>query len=328
MYGIGADTLTYKCKIDSSLLTDPSKMSAALAGKDDLWNVTILSVDDELYEELCRRADAPSGSNLILNTFRRNDRGTMKSFVPFRSEPASLTLSDTEGVLSELPIGGMLYEENLSENGFREPLSDSIRIVVPNARVRYFDWFCDTEDETGYSDYAKKVMNDYYPILTEDSYVEQGYTVRISRADTMAQALNLAIVLAEYVMYGFVILLIVIGFTGVISTISTNTRIRSREFAVLKSIGMTDGALRKMVYSESVVCLVKAIVPGVFFGLLIPFVINLVLRQTMPSRFHFPLFSLIAGVVLVSAVVLLITRVEISKLKSKSIIQEIRMDVM
>ena len=83
-------------------------------------------------------------------------------------------------------------------------------------------------------------MERYYPILTEDSYVEQGYTVRISRADTMVKMLNVAIVLAEIVMYGFVILLITMGFTSVISTLTTNIRIRSREFAVLKSVGMTN----------------------------------------------------------------------------------------
>lgn len=41
-------------------------------------------------------------------------------------------------------------------------------------------------------------------------------------------------------MYGFVILLVLMGFTSVISTLTTNIRIRSREFAVLKSVGMTN----------------------------------------------------------------------------------------
>ncbi len=64
--------------------------------------------------------------------------------------------------------------------------------------------------------------------------------------------LNIAIVLAEIVMYGFVILLILMGFTSVISTLTTNIRIRSREFAVLKSVGMTNKSLCRMLYSESV----------------------------------------------------------------------------
>ena len=53
-------------------------------------------------------------------------------------------------------------------------------------------------------------------------------------------------------MYGFVILLVLMGFTSVISTLTTNIRIRSREFAVLKSVGMTNKLLCRMLYSESV----------------------------------------------------------------------------
>lgn len=55
-------------------------------------------------------------------------------------------------------------------------------------------------------------------------------------------------------MYGFVILLVLMGFTSVISTLTTNIRIRSREFAVLKSVGMTNKSLCRMLYSESVFC--------------------------------------------------------------------------
>ena len=65
-------------------------------------------------------------------------------------------------------------------------------------------------------------------------------TVRIARTDAMVKMLNIAIVLVEIVMYGFVILLVLMGFTSVISTLTTNIRIRSREFAVLKSVGMTN----------------------------------------------------------------------------------------
>lgn len=95
-------------------------------------------------------------------------------------------------------------------------------------------------------------MDEYFPIVAEDSYVEQGYTVRIARTDAMIKMLNIAIVLAEIVMYGFVILLVLMGFISVISTLTTNIRIRSREFAVLKSVGMTNKSLCRMLYSESI----------------------------------------------------------------------------
>ena len=171
-------------------------------------------------------------------------------------------------------------------------------------------------------------MDEYYPILTEDSYVEQGYTVRIARVDTMVKMLNVTIVLAEIVIYGFVILLILMGFTSVISTLSTNIRIRSREFAILKSVGMTSASLRKMIYWESLLCILKASLSGISLGIALPFVINLSIRKSFPVLYHIPWGTFVIGMFLLISVVMLITYVTINKLKNKSIIDEIRMDVM
>lgn len=155
-----------------------------------------------------------------------------------------------------------------------------------------------------------------------------GYTVRIARVDTMVKMLNVAIVLAEIVMYGFVILLILMGFTSVISTLSTNIRIRSREFAILKSVGMTSASLRKMIYWESILCILKASLSGISLGIALPFVINLSIRKSFPVLYHIPWGTFVIGMFLLISVVMLITYVEINKLKNKSIIDEIRMDVM
>lgn len=85
---------------------------------------------------------------------------------------------------------------------------------------------------------AKKSKIDIGGILHEEDLTEKGFFVRISRVDTMTKILNIAIVLGEIVMYGFVILLLIMGIASVISTLITNIRIRKREFAILKSVGM------------------------------------------------------------------------------------------
>lgn len=221
-----------------------------------------------------------------------------------------------------------MQEEDLTEKGFHELTPNPVRIIVPNADARYFDWYCLPDDEQAYTEYARKIMDEYYPLLTEDSYVEQGYTVRISRTDTMVKMLNVAIVLAEIVMYGFVILLILMGFASVISTLTTNIRIRSREFAILKSIGMTNASLRKMIYSESIICIIKASISGIILGITIPFVINLSIRKAFPVLYHISWGTLVIGMMILISVVMFITYMEINKLKDKNIIDEIRMDIM
>ncbi len=328
VYGIGNDSVSYRGFIDEKYINDELYSVDGLVDSDGFRKISIISADDVFYEKLCDRANAPIGSNLLINTFGYNNHGVMRNFKPYDDNTDTVVIIDDKGKQTDLNIGGILTEENIPETGFGEALPDSIRIVVPNAQARYFDWYSATHDEEGFKKYARSIMDEYYPILTEDSYVEQGYTVRISRVDNMVKALNMAFVLAEFVMYGFVILLMFIGFASVISTMIINIRIRSREFAVLRSVGMTGKSLRKMVYCESLFCLLKAILPGTIFGLLIPWGVNLAIRQSFPILFHIPWGNIFFGIIFVAVVVMCITYVEMGRERDRNIIAEIRMDMM
>ena len=94
------------------------------------------------------------------------------------------------------------------------------------------------------------------------------------------------------------------------------------------SVGMTGKSLRKMVYCESLFCLLKAILPGTLFGLLIPWGVNLAIRQAFPILFHIPWGNIFFGIIFVTVVVMCITYVEMGREKDRNIIAEIRMDTM
>ena len=328
VYGIGNDACTYHARPKKDMLSADMKEVPDIFDENGETKVSLIAVDQSLYRELCDRAGAAYGSSLLINHYQYNNNGRMKSIKPFQEDIGAITLINASGEKTQIKIDGILQEEDLKETGFHEMLPNPVRIVVPDIEARYFDWYCLPEDEQAFTEYARKIMDEYYPILTEDSYVEQGYTVRIARVDTMVKMLNVAIVLAEIVMYGFVILLILMGFTSVISTLSTNIRIRSREFAILKSIGMTNASLRKMIYWESLLCILKASLSGISLGIALPFVMNLSIRKRFPMLYHIPWGILVIGMFLLISVVMLITYVTINKLKNKSIIDEIRMDVM
>ena len=91
---------------------------------------------------------------------------------------------------------------------------------------------------------------------------------------------------------------------------------------------MTDASLRKMVYCESILCMIKAFLPGITLGIAIPFVINLAIRKVFPVLYHIPWGIFLVGMAVLIAVVMMITCAEFNQLKDKSIIDEIRMDVM
>lgn len=328
VYGIGYNSCTYHALLDTKELSSDMKKAPDIFDENGETAVSLISVNEDLYKELCARAGAKYGSNLLINQYEYNDNGRMRAVKPFHENIRNVTLIDAADEKTQLTIDGILQEEDLIESGFRDLTPDPVRIVVPNIDARYFDWYCLPEDEQTYTEYARKIMDEYYPLLTADSYVEQGYTVRISRTDTMVKMLNIAIVLAEIVMYGFVVLLILMGFASVISTLTTNIRIRSREFAVLKSVGMTSASLRKMIYSESILCAIKASISGIILGIAIPFAINLSIRKVFPVLYHIPWETLVIGMFVLISIIMFITHIEITKLKSKNIIDEIRMDIM
>ena len=65
----------------------------------------------------------------------------------------------------------------------------------------------------------------------------------------------------------------------------------------------------------------------VILGIAIPFFINLSIRKAFPVLYHIPWAALFGGIFVLIGIVFFITRTEIHKLRDKSIIDEIRMDL-
>lgn len=103
--------------------------------------------------------------------------------------------------------------------------------------------------------------------------------------------------------YGFIVLISLIAMANVFNTISTGLMLRRREFAMLKSVGLTEKSFRKMLRYE---CLIYG-VKGLFWGLLLSFgIIYLLYRITMDSMdtgFFVPWGSVAVAVGSVFAVV-------------------------
>ena len=195
VYGVGADTFTYNALLDKNTLTEDMLQVPKFSDDNRETRTEIVSVDDELYKKLCDRAGAEYGSILLLNTYQYNDNGEYVSIKPFKDDVTQISLINAANEKNTLTIGGILEQSDLKEYGFLEMTPYPVRIVVPDADARSFDWFSMPSDEDDYTEYARSVMDEYFPIVAEDSYVEQGYTVRIARTDAMVKMLNIAFLL-------------------------------------------------------------------------------------------------------------------------------------
>ena len=314
--GLGYDNGTYHVDVDSEYFTEGMRQAMETSAEASIeLNVDLIVLDQTSYEKLCEVAKVPVGSNILLR---------LQHIVPFLENMTEIVLKKANGDILPISIDAFLPESQVPTHVLA--LNENpIRLVVPEAELRFYDWYCNPEDELAYMQYAKSVGEEFFPTVTDDSYAKEGFPVRVSRVDTMVRVLNIAIVMAEIIIYGFVGVLLLIGLVSVISTLSTNVMMRTREFAVLKSVGMTTEGLQKMLLSESVICTIKAIVWGVPLGILIPYMINVVIRQAVPVLYEVPWGFLMFSISGIFILIFAVTFGTVYKLRRQNLIESIRM---
>ncbi len=124
-------------------------------------------------------------------------------------------------------------------------------------------------------------------------------------------------------LYGFIIVISLIGITNIFNTITTNMNLRKPEFAILKSIGMTSKEFQKMIRLESIFIGIKALLFGVPIGLGLSFLIHKLLSGE-GAKFPVPYLSIIICFVVVFLIINLIMNYSLNKIKKQNIIETIR----
>lgn len=138
---------------------------------------------------------------------------------------------------------------------------------------------------------------------------------------------NAIMLIVGIFVYGFIGVISLIGLTNIFNTISTNMQLRSKEFASLKSIGMTKKEFNRMIRLESLMYGIKSLIIGIPLGVLGVFAIfSAFSRGNVPMSFVFPWKAILISIAAVFIVVWLIMKYSISKVNKQNIIETIRND--
>ena len=125
--------------------------------------------------------------------------------------------------------------------------------------------------------------------------------------------------------YGLIVVIALIGITNITNTLSTGMELRSREFATLRSIGMTDKQFAGMVRLESVFISVKALVIGVPLGILISYLLCVMMnRMDDAIIYELPYKAIILCIVVVIMLIYAIMKLSMTKLRHNNIIETIK----
>lgn len=125
-------------------------------------------------------------------------------------------------------------------------------------------------------------------------------------------------------LYGFIVLISAIGIANIFNTISTNINLRRREFAMLKSIGMTDKGFRKMLDLECFFYGTKALLFGLPLGIGVCYLLNRGFGNLLEFVFTLPWSSIIISIVAVYLVVFITMLYSSAKVKKENIIDALR----
>ena len=136
---------------------------------------------------------------------------------------------------------------------------------------------------------------------------------------------SLIIIIAIF-LYGFIIVISLIGVTNIFNTITSNMNLRSKEFANLKSIGMTKKEFNRMIRLESIFYGLKSIIIGVPLGVLGSYLLYLAFNAGIMMPYTFPTMPTIIAVIIVFLLIGGIMKYSLNKINKQNIIETIRKD--
>ncbi|MFX3631281.1 MAG: FtsX-like permease family protein [Candidatus Pristimantibacillus sp.] len=134
------------------------------------------------------------------------------------------------------------------------------------------------------------------------------------------------ILLMSVFTYGFILLITAISIANIFNTTSTSISLRKREFAMLKSVGMTSKGFNKMINYESIFYGVKSLLYGLPISVIVMYFIHKALMNSFSYSFVLPWMSMIYVVIAVFIIVISAMLYSSSKVKKENIIDALKQD--
>lgn len=226
------------------------------------------------------------------------------------SDENGLILNDMDFVLAEVTNEKPFAIEEYIRHTVMV-VSDEMFRKIFGATINYEHYYFDAKD-------PDKLQDDLDVILADEDYE----IVNIAEEQRQMKSLHLLI---GIFLYGFIAVISLIGLTSVFNTITTNMELRKREFATLKSVGMTTKEFNRMISLESFFYGTKSLLIGIPIGVLLSYVLTVILNENGDVvEYQLPILSILLSIVLVFFLITIIMKYSITKINKQNTIETIR----
>ena len=251
-----------------------------------------------------------NGNKVVLYQSRDNENDIIE--LPYEESFAKYTLR-SEKTIEEAPFFvsrstpvaiNMIYPYSMLES------------VVPEAALNQFrntEYFLTSSNHTA-------SFENLATVLTENGLSSRQLFDYAANAETDRNVVTIIRVFA----YGFIVLISLIAAANVFNTISTNISLRRREFAMLKSVGMTQKGFRRMMNYECLLYGSKALLLGLPVSCGITYLIYRAVTTAYETSFHLPWAAIGIAVLSVFLVVFATMMYSMSKVKKDNPIDALK----
>ena len=242
----------------------------------DRISVNVLSLDNKSYEEYKKQIGLSSDQPILLNTYsyiKYSDNSRKQITVTPYNKISSLEIR-TYDEKNSFKLDN-IYSTNILPFGIEETYLGIMTIIVNEETYNqlkidnnYYSSMYVLADN--YDEFDKLLDSESKEnILTDDVSV---YTTNIKKE---LQLLSKIVFVIKLLLYGFISLVTLIGVTSVINTINTSIALRKKEFAVLRSIGLTPKGFNKMMLFECLFFGLKSLLYGLPVAFIIIYLFHL-----------------------------------------------------
>jgi len=202
---------------------------------------------------------------------------------------------------------------NIMPYGFENVYSNGGYIVLNNKYFNNIDYYgadlmIDSLD-------TEQLTNNILNIDSELNYYDM---------DEEAKAEKSIVIVISIFLYGFIGVITLIGVTNIFNTITSNMELRQKEFAMLKSVGMTKKEFNHMINLETLFYSSKSLIYGSILGIIGSYFVHRAFAGKIDTQFVLPYKAILICILFVFIVVYMIMKYSMNKINKQNMIETIR----
>ena len=222
-------------------------------------------------------------------------------------------------------VAGAQIEENLFTLS-----RNTMQLIYPRSMATTLFTNTDTNYIKRLSNPEIGIQTDNHAIVTqklEKIKKDNGWSAdQIYDFDRDRQNNRMFILVINVFSYGFILLIGVISIANVFNTISTNIILRRKEFAMLRSVGMSEKGFQRMLNYECLIYGGRSLAIGLPISFIFSFFIHYVINQMVQVDYFIPYISVLLAIAMVFVVVFITMLYTTRKIRRNNVIEELRIE--